>query len=240
MEESNAESSAAELSGIKSWAEEDRPREKFMLKGKHSLTESELIAILIRTGSRKKTAVDMAKALLQKVKNDLSALSKLSVADMLDFKIEGLGETKAITIAAALELGRRRESSDVKMKHKIISSKDAFEVLHPIVADKIHEEFWMLLLNQGNFVTDEIQISSGGLTGTIADVRMIFNYAIKGHATSVILCHNHPSGNLKPSQNDLLLTKKLKEAGQVLDISVHDHLIIGGSSFFSFADEGLI
>jgi len=229
-----------ESSGIKSWAEEDRPREKLLQKGKHMLSESELIAILVRTGTKKNDALQVSKDLLGKVQNDLNALSKLSVKDMLALKVKGIGETKAITIVAALELGRRRQSSEVKDKEKITSSRDIFEVLHPLLADKPHEEFWILMLNRANKVIDKMFISSGGLTGTVADVRMIFNHAIKSHATSIVLSHNHPSGNLSPSQSDIDLTKKMVRAGETLDIKVLDHLIIGENQYYSFADEGMI
>ncbi|HYV95665.1 MAG TPA: DNA repair protein RadC [Chitinophagales bacterium] len=226
--------------GIKSWAEEDRPREKLILKGKHTLSESELIAILVRTGTKEKTAVDVAKDLMRKVNNDLDALGKLSVKDILNFGLPGIGETKAITIVAALELGRRRLTSEVKDKEKIITSRDAYDMLYPLVADKSHEEFWIVLLNRGNKVIEKILVSSGGLTGTVADVRMIFNHAIKSQATSLVLCHNHPSGNVSPSQTDIDLTKKLVKAGETLDIKVVDHLIIGENKYYSFADEGLL
>jgi DNA repair protein RadC len=226
--------------GIKSWAEEDRPREKLLLKGKHTLSESELIAILVRTGTKEKTAVDVAKDLMRKVNNDLDTLGKLSVKDILGFGLPGIGETKAITIVAALELGRRRQTSEVKEREKIITSRDAFDMLYPLVADKFHEEFWIVLLNRGNKVIEKILVSSGGLTGTIADVRMIFNHAIKSQATSLVLCHNHPSGNVSPSQTDIDLTKKLVKAGETLDVKVVDHLIIGENKYYSFADEGML
>jgi DNA repair protein RadC len=231
-----------EPSGIKSWAVEDRPREKLLLKGKQALSESELIAILLRTGTKEFTAVDVAKKLMNKVGNDLNALAKLSVKDILGIKeLKGIGETKAITIVAALELGRRRQSSVAREIPKISSSRDAFEVLYPFLADKPHEEFWIMLLNRGNKVIGMPEkVSSGGLTGTVADVRMIFEQAIKSKATSIMLCHNHPSGNLSPSQMDIDLTKKLVKAGETLDIKVLDHLIIGENQYYSFADEGLM
>lgn len=229
-----------EPAGIRSWAEEDRPREKLMLKGKHTLTESELIAILLRTGSREHTAVDISMELLKRVGNDLNAIGKLTVKDIISMRIHGIGETKAITIVAALELGRRRQLSAVKEKDKITSSRDAFDILYPKMSDFRYEEFWILLLNRANKVIGAERISEGGLTGTIADPRRIFNAAIQGDATSVILCHNHPSGSLNPSNADIELTKKMKEAGKVLDISVYDHLIIGEGRYYSFADEGML
>lgn len=229
-----------EPSGIKSWAEEDRPREKLLMKGKHTLTESELIAILLRTGTRDKTAVDISMELLKRNNNDLAALGKLTVKDFLSLGISGIGETKAITIIAALELGRRRQLSAVKGKDKISSSRDAFDILYPRMADFRYEEFWILLLNRANKVIGIERISEGGLTGTVADPRKIFNVAIQTDATSVILCHNHPSGNLHPSTADIELTKKMKEAGKVLEITVFDHLIIGDGKYYSFADEGMM
>jgi DNA repair protein RadC len=230
----------SEASGIKSWAEEDRPREKLLLKGKHTLSESELIAILLRTGTRESDAVKLAKELLSKVKNDLHELSRFSVKDLLSLGIKGLGETKAITIVAALELGRRRQSSAARELQKITSSREAFEILHPLLADKPHEEFWILLLNRAGKLLEKIPLSSGGLTGTVADSRLIFEHALKSKATSIMLCHNHPSGSLAPSQLDIDLTRKLSRAGETLDIKVLDHLIIGGGSYYSFADEGMM
>lgn len=229
-----------EPSGIKSWAEEDRPREKLAQKGKQALSESELLAILIRTGTREQDAVQVAKELMSKVKNDLNFLSKFSVKDLLSLKVKGLSETKAITIVAALELGRRRLASEARELPKISNSSEAFDVLYPLLADKPHEEFWIMLLNRANKVMETLPISSGGLTGTVADVRMIFEHAIKSRATSIMLCHNHPSGNLSPSQLDIDLTKKLVKAGETLDVKVLDHLIIGDGKYYSFADEGMI
>lgn len=239
-EESNAPKSYPEPAGIKSWAEEDRPREKLLLKGKHTLTESELIAILLRTGSAKQTAVDISMDLLKHTNNDLNALGKLTVRDLLALRIHGIGETKAITLIAALELGRRRQLSAAKEKDTITCSRDAFEILYPRMSDFRYEEFWIMLLNRSNKVIGTERISEGGLTGTIADPRRIFNVAIRFDATSVLLCHNHPSGSTQPSNQDIELTKKLREAGKLLDISVFDHLIIGDGRYYSFADEGMI
>jgi DNA repair protein RadC len=239
-EENQLPGNYPESTGIKTWAEEDRPREKLLLKGTHSLSESELIAILLRTGTKESTAVDVGMNLMRKVNNDLHALSKLSVKDILQLKVQGIGETKATTIVAAMELGRRRQLSQVKERDKITSSRDAFEILHPRLADLKHEEFWIVLLNRANKVTAIERISEGGLTGTVADPRRIFNNALKAEATSIILSHNHPSGNIQPSTMDIELTKKLKKAGEVLDISVYDHLIIGENNYYSFADEGML
>ena len=239
-EENQLPGNYPESTGIKTWAEEDRPREKLLLKGTHSLSESELIAILLRTGTKESTAVDVGMKLMRKVNNDLHALSKLSVKDILQLKVQGIGETKATTIVAAMELGRRRQLSQVKERDKITSSRDAFEILQPRLSDLKHEEFWIVLLNRANKVTAIERISEGGLTGTVADPRRIFNNALKAEATSIILSHNHPSGNIQPSSMDIELTKKLKKAGEVLDISVYDHLIIGENNYYSFADEGML
>jgi len=239
-EENQLPGNYSESTGIKTWAEEDRPREKLLLKGTHSLSESELIAILLRTGTKESTAVDVGMKLMRKVNNDLHALSKLSVKDILQLKVQGIGETKATTIVAAMELGRRRQLSQVKERDKITSSRDAFEILQPRLRDLKHEEFWIVLLNRANKVTAIERISEGGLTGTVADPRRIFNNALKAEATSIILSHNHPSGNIQPSSMDIELTKKLKKAGEVLDISVYDHLIIGENNYYSFADEGML
>ena len=239
-EENQLPGNYSESTGIKTWAEEDRPREKLLLKGTHSLSESELIAILLRTGTKESTAVDVGMKLMRKVNNDLHALSKLSVKDILQLKVQGIGETKATTIVAAMELGRRRQLSQVKERDKITSSRDAFEILQPRLRDLKHEEFWIVLLNRANKVTAIERISEGGLTGTVADPRRIFNNALKAEATSIILSHNHPSGNIQPSSMDIELTKKLKKAGEVLDISVYDHIIIGENNYYSFADEGML
>ncbi len=229
-----------EPSGIKAWAEEDRPREKLNLKGKHALSESELIAILLRTGTKDRTAVDIAMELMKRANHDLNVLSRYSVKDLLALGLPGIGETKAITIVAALELGRRRQLSEAKMKDKITSSRDAFDLFYPKMADFNHEVFYVMMLNRANKVLSIQSISEGGLTGTVADPRKIFNAAIKAEAVSIILCHNHPSGNIHPSNVDIDLTKKLKEAGKFLDIVVFDHLIIGENRYYSFADEGML
>jgi DNA repair protein RadC len=222
---------------IPSWAEEDRPREKLMLKGKAALSDAELIAILIGSGTRELSAVDLSKMILQSVSNNINELAKLSLQDLQKFK--GIGEAKAISIAAALELGRRRKESEVLKKHKISCSGDAYEVIRPYLMDLYHEQFWILLLNRANEVIRPLQISTGGVAGTVADPKMIFKAAIEQLASSIILVHNHPSGNLIPSQADKDLTKKLKESGKLLDIPVLDHLIFADSGYYSFADEGI-
>jgi DNA repair protein RadC len=225
------------ISNILSWAEEDRPREKLLLKGKAALSDAELIAILIGSGTRELSAVDLSKLILQSVNNNLNELAKLSINDLIKFK--GIGEAKAISIAAALELGRRRKESETLKKPKITSSADVYEAVRPYLMDLQHEQFWVLLLNRANEVIRPQQISIGGVSGTVADPKMIFKAAIEHLASAIILVHNHPSGNLTPSQADKDLTKKVKEGGRTLDIPVLDHLIFSDNSYFSFADEGI-
>lgn len=227
-----------EKTTIKNWAEDDRPREKLLLKGKHSLSNAELIAILIGSGSSELSAVDLAKTVLNSSNNNLIELSKLSVTDLMKFK--GIGQAKAISIIAALELGKRRRSEDVLEKEKIISSRDAFEVFQGILSDSQYEEFWMLLLNKANKIIKKINISEGGISGTVADPKKIFKLALENNASSIILSHNHPSGNIQPSDSDIKLTKKLVDAGKLLDISVLDHVIIGDEKYYSFADENML
>ncbi|MDX1942876.1 MAG: DNA repair protein RadC [Saprospiraceae bacterium] len=223
---------------IKAWAEEDRPREKLLAKGKQSLSDAELLAILLGSGSRDETAVALAQRILKSVENDLNELGRRSIAELTKFK--GMGEAKSIAIVAAMELGRRRQLTDIRERPQIRSSRDAYDVIAPILMDLPHEEFWILLLNRANKVMSREQISLGGVAGTVVDAKIIFRKAIEGMASSIILVHNHPSGNLQPSQQDIDLTKKLRKAGETLDISVLDHLIIAESSYFSFADENLI
>ncbi|WP_207535026.1 RadC family protein [Desertivirga arenae] len=223
---------------IKSWAEEDRPREKLLSQGRRSLTDAELIAILIGSGSRDETAVELSKRILHSLDNDLDKLGRLSVSELSKFK--GIGEAKAITIIAALELGRRRRDSDKPKNPAITCSKDIFNLLHRQFRDLNHEEFWILLLNRANIVISQHLISKGGQAGTIADPKIIYKTALENNAASIILAHNHPSGNLKPSQADLNLTRKLREGGGLLDITVLDHLIFTDSAYLSFADEGII
>lgn len=223
---------------IKAWAEADRPREKLLLKGKHSLSDAELIAILLGSGSREQTAVDLAKSILQSVDNNLFELGKRSLSELMKFK--GVGEAKAITIAAAMELGRRRQLSDVKDRPQIRCSADSYQAIAPLLMDLPHEEFWVLLLSRRAEVIGREQISRGGVSGTVVDAKMIFSRALEVKASSVILCHNHPSGNPDPSQADKSLTAKLVKAGEALDIFVLDHLIIAAGTYFSFADNSII
>lgn len=223
---------------IKAWAEEDRPREKLLNLGRRFLSDSELIAILIGSGNRNESAVDLSKRILNHYKNDLNALGKLSVQELSKFK--GIGEAKAIAIIAALELGRRRKEVDVPKLEVINTSKDIFNLLSSYFADLLHEEFWIILLTRSNKIISKSLISKGGQAGTVADPKIIFKAALENNAANVVLAHNHPSGNLKPSQADLNLTKKIKSAGDMLDIPVIDHVIFAERSYLSFADEGLL
>ena len=223
---------------ITSWSEEYQPREKLLNKGKHALSDAELLAILLGSGSREETAVGLAKRILKSVENSLHELGRCSLAEFQRFK--GVGVAKAITIAASAELGRRRQMTAIKDKPQIKSSSDGFKAVAPILIDLPHEEFWILLMNRSNLVIGRELVSSGGVSGTVVDAKMVFRKALeKSGATSIILCHNHPSGNLKPSQADIILTKKLKKAGEVLDITVFDHLIVSEQGYFSFVDEGM-
>jgi DNA repair protein RadC len=223
---------------IKSWAEADRPREKLLLKGKAVLSDAELIGILIASGTRDKSAVELAKEILSSVGNSLNSLAKLTVKDLMKFK--GIGEAKAITIVGALELGRRKKNTESEKKAIIKCSEDAYNVIRPHLEDLKHEEFWILILNRRNQVLKKQHISSGGVSGTVADPKIIFHAALQELASSVLLVHNHPSGNRKPSQADINLTKNLKKAGEVLEIPVVDHIIYTDDGYSSFADDGLL
>ncbi len=222
---------------IRNWSEDDKPREKLMLKGKSALSDAELIAILIGSGSRNESAVDLSKRILSSVANNLNALGKLSMAQLMNFK--GIGEAKAISIMAAMELGRRRRAEEAVELTKITSSKSVFEIMQPIIGELPHEEFWILYLNNSNKVISKAQLSVGGITGTLVDVRLVFKMALEKGATALILCHNHPSGTLIPSDADKQITKKLKIAGDSLEIKVLDHLIVTETKYFSFVDEGI-
>ncbi|AOW21773.1 RadC family protein [Urechidicola croceus] len=223
---------------IKNWKEDDRPREKMLTKGKDVLSDAELIAILIGSGSRNESAVDLSKRILAFVENNLNALAKLSAEQLMQFK--GIGEAKAISIMTALELGRRRRLEEALVNLKISSSKGVYEIMQPIIGDLQHEEFWVLYLNNSNKVIYKNQLSKGGITGTLVDVRLVFKKAMEIGATAIILTHNHPSGTLKPSVADKNLTQKLKVAGETLDIKILDHLIITEKAYFSFADENIL
>ncbi len=224
--------------GIKGWSVEDRPREKLMSKGIHSLTNAELIAVLIGSGTREISAVELARQVLCIADNNLNALGKLTVSNLQ--KIKGIGEAKAISIIAALELGRRRRLSEVPGKPKITSSKDVYELMFPLLSDLPHEEFWILLLNRSNKIIDRTKISQGGTAGTVIDVKMILRNAIEKLASSIIICHNHPSGNTEPSEADIEITHRISEAAKVMDIKLLDHVIIAENLYFSFLDDGLL
>ncbi|MFD0860804.1 DNA repair protein RadC [Sungkyunkwania multivorans] len=223
---------------IKNWSEDDRPREKLLQKGRNVLSDAELIAILIGSGSRDESAVALSQRILASVENNLSELGKLSVKQLMQFK--GIGEAKAITIAAALELGRRRRAEEALERKKITSSTSAYELLQPIIGDLPHEEFWIVYLNNANKVIQMMQLSKGGITGTLVDVRLALKYALELGAIAIILAHNHPSGSLKPSLSDKQLTQKLRLGAESLDIKVLDHLIVAEKGYFSFADENLL
>ena len=224
---------------IKNWAEDDRPREKMLLKGHNALSNAELLAILINNGTKDKSAVDLAKELLMAVDNDLQKLGKLSIKEILKLKVKGVGEAKAICIAAALELGLRRDVAEKKL-HVVIQSKDAAEYLRAQLKYKKHEVFAVVYLNRANKIKHYEIISEGGITGTVADPRIILKKALENDAVNIILCHNHPSGSIKPSRADEELTKKISEAASYFDIKVLDHIIVSEEGYYSFADEGLL
>lgn len=223
---------------IKHWADDDKPREKLYHKGKSVLSDAELIAILIGSGNREESAVELSKRILASVNNNLNELGKLSIKQLTQFK--GIGEAKAISIIAALELGKRRGGEQAKSIVKITSSKGCFNILQPILGELPHEEFWIIYLNNANSILYKSQLSKGGITGTLVDVRLVMRQALEYGAVGLILAHNHPSGTLKPSQADKQITQKLKVAAQALDIKVLDHLIITEKDYFSFADESIL
>lgn len=223
---------------ITDWAVEDRPREKLIRKGISSLSDTELLAILISSGTRKKSAVDLGRELLSMVNNNLNSLGKLSVSDLR--KLHGIGPARAVTIAAALELGRRRKLAEVPDICQIKSSQDVAGIFQPLLSDLSHEEFWVLFLNRSNKVIDRMKISQGGISGTVTDIRIIMKKAVENLASGIIVCHNHPSGNLSPSESDTNITRKIRDAGNLMDIQLLDHLIISDRDYYSFADNGLI
>ncbi len=223
---------------IKFLAEDDRPREKFLLKGKNSLSDSELLAIIMGSGSRDETALELARKILNSVDNSWHQLSLLTIKDLIKFK--GVGEVKAISIATALEIGRRRASQEIPDKPQISSSKDAYQILRLHLADLRTEEFWAIFLNQSNKVIHIAQLTQGGINQSIVDIRIVFKTALEHFATGIIISHNHPSGNLKPSQEDLSITENIKEAGKLMNIQLLDHLIITQNAYLSFTDEGLL
>ncbi|WP_417429472.1 RadC family protein [Halpernia sp.] len=223
---------------IKFLAEDDRPREKFLLKGKSALSDSELLAIIMSSGSRNETAVELGRRILESVGNNWHNLSLLNLQDLMKFK--GIGEAKAISISAALEIGRRKSAQEVPEKVQISTSNDAFKVFHPFLADLSTEEFWVIFLNQKNKILGKSQLSTGGINYSLVDVRVLFRKAFEFSCTGIMVAHNHPSGNLKPSEADMKITKQISEAGKILNIQLLDHLIITQSTYFSFADENLL
>ncbi len=223
---------------IKNWSDDDKPREKLLQKGKSVLSDAELIAILIGSGSRNESAVGLSKRILASVDNNLNNLGKLSIKQLIQFK--GIGEAKAVTIAAALEIGRRRRGEEAQKITNITSSASVFELLQPIMGELEHEEFWIVYLNNSNKVLHTAQLSKGGITGTLVDVRLVMRQALELGAVALVLAHNHPSGTLKPSAADKQITQKLKAAAMALDIKILDHLIITQKDYFSFADEKLL
>lgn len=225
-----------EKMSIKAWAEEDRPREKLLNAGRSTLTDAELIAILLGTGSVDETAVDLAKRILASVDNNLHKLGEQSIKQLMQFK--GIGEAKAVTIAACLELGRRRLAQELPEKPQITGSQEAFKILFPLVENQQVEKFFVLFLNRAHRVIDKFCISTGGISSTVVDQRVIFNRGIEVMATAMILCHNHPSGNLNPSDADNKMTTKIHEASKIMNIALLDHIIIAGNSYYSYADQG--
>jgi DNA repair protein RadC len=223
---------------IKNWAEDDRPREKMSKHGPASLSDAELIAILLGSGTRNLSAVELARKVLELAGNNVSELGRKTVAELI--KLPGIGEAKAITLMAALELGRRRKIGDYPEKPGVTSSRDAFEIIHSDLADINHEEFWVIFLNRANKLIRKQKISQGGISGTVTDNRVILRLALEHQASSLILSHNHPSGNLTASQADIQITHKLKEAAKLLELEVIDHIIVAGNRYLSFADEGLL
>lgn len=223
---------------INQWKEDDRPREKMLSKGHESLSDAELIAILIGSGNRQESAVDLSKRILASVNNNLNELALLSIQDLIKFK--GVGGAKAISIITAITLGRRTQLESAMVKPIINSSKSVFKIMQPLIGNLSHEEFWILFLNNSNKVIHKKQLSKGGITGTLVDVRMLFKKAVELLAVGIVVCHNHPSGKITPSESDKKLTRKIKDAGTVLDIKLLDHLIITEKDYFSFADESIL
>ena len=223
---------------IRSWSEDDKPREKLLLKGKTALSDAELIAILIGSGSRNESAVSLSQRILASVDHNLNALGKLTVAQLNNFK--GIGDAKAIAIQAAMELGRRRRIEEAIELQKVTSSKTIFDVMQPIIGELSYEEFWIIYLNNANKIISKSQLSKGGITGTVVDVRLVFKTALELGAVAIILSHNHPSGTLTPSESDKQITRKLKTGGEQLDIKILDHIIVTENQYFSFSDAGIL
>jgi DNA repair protein RadC len=231
-------SASSEYFSIKNWSESDRPREKLLLKGKESLSDAELLAIIIGSGSRNESAVSLCKRIFKDNNHKINQLAKLDVKQLTNYK--GIGEAKAISIVSALELGRRRRGEAALERLKITSSTTVFDLMQPILGDLPHEEFWVILLNNSNKIIHKFALSKGGITGTLVDLRLLFKSALSFSAVSLILVHNHPSGALKPSQADLKITKRIKDGAATLDLKLLDHLIITEKAYYSFADEGVL
>ncbi len=227
-----------EQNGIKYWAEDDRPREKLILKGRASLSDAELLAIIIGSGTKNKSAVELSKEILSTYGNNLSEFSRVQMSDLIKFN--GIGQAKAINIIATLEFGRRREGADAPQKLKVQGAAMVYQHLKPFLGDLNHEEFYVIMLNHANEIIQTKQISKGGMSSTIVDGKIIFNMALTCHASAIIISHNHPSGNLKPSSQDLKLTKSLCEFGKYIDLPLLDHLIFTDNGYFSFAEQGLL
>jgi DNA repair protein RadC len=224
---------------IKAWKEEDRPREKFLIHGAKSLSDAELLAIIIGSGNASETAVELSRRILHSVESNLDELGKLEISTLIK-NFNGIGNAKAITIAAALELGRRRKITEPIEKPKILASKDVFEIFYQKMADIPHEEFWMLLLNRANKIIAQVRLTQGGTGQTVVEIPHVLKTAIDKLASGIIVCHNHPSGNIQPSEQDIKITQKLSAACKIVDIALLDHLIVGNNTYYSFADNGLI
>lgn len=224
---------------VKSWAPEDRPREKMLRNGPSTITDTELLAILLGSGTKNETVIELARKILKQAGNNLHELARFSISDLT--RIKGIGEAKALIIAAALELGRRYSVAGILQKEKITTSRDVAELFKARLGSLVYEEFWLILLNRSNNIIETVKISQGGISGTIADIRIMLKEALDKLASGIILCHNHPSGNIQPSHEDISLTRKVKEAGSLMDISLLDHIIVcNKDAYFSFADEGLL
>ncbi|HDR67557.1 MAG TPA: DNA repair protein RadC [Bacteroidaceae bacterium] len=226
------------LSGIPTWAVEDRPREKLLSGGVQNLSDTELLAVIIASGTRNQSAVDLAREILKNVDYDLHRLSRLSVQEL--GRLKGIGPAKAVKIISAMELGTRKHHSKRKQMPRISSSNDVYRIFQPLIGELEHEEFWILILNRSNTVLGKTKISQGGLSGTVIDTRLILKNAIDRLATSIIACHNHPSGNIQPSEADKKITASLKNSAEMMEIKFLDHIIIADRNYFSFADEGLL
>lgn len=229
---------ADQRKSIKEWAEDERPREKMLKKGIASLSNAELIAILFGTGIKNESAVELARKLLDSTQNNLNNLARLNVNEIK--RIKGIGEAKAITLLTALELGRRRKTSEIEERKRITSSQDVYDFFGAQLGDLPYEEFWIILLNRSNTIIDKLRISQGGIAGTVTDVRIILKHALDRMACGIILCHNHPSGSQRPSEADNEITHKIKQAGRIMDINLLDHIIVTTSGYYSYADDGTL